>query len=155
MRVFLGCRNKGSIKKDQRLSKFNYSSRQFYSIDKAILEKRLLCDISRYNKQPTVHVITDLEACYDRQLYNIRSIVEESVGIDQERMKLTIKVLPQIKHYMCTGYGISLNSCGSEKQQIGRTGQGNHFSGNMSRDTSCFVIREVEVRRLGAIVELG
>ena len=82
MRFFLGCRNKGSIKKDPRLSKFNYRSRRFYSIDEAILEKRLIYDISRYNKQLTINVITNFEVCYNQQLCNIGSIVKEFVGID-------------------------------------------------------------------------
>ena len=40
------------------------------------------------------HAIIDLESCYDRKLRNIVSIVEESVGIDRNRVKLIVKVLP-------------------------------------------------------------
>ena len=114
--IFLECRNKGSIEKDPILSKFNYRSRRFYSIDEAILEKRLIYDISRYNKQSIIHVITNLEVYYDWQLYNIGLIVKESVEIDWNGIKLIAKVLPRMKHYICTGFGISSASYGNERQ---------------------------------------
>ena len=59
-----------------------------------------------------------------------------------------------MKYYICTGFGISPESYGSERQQIGRTRQGNRFSGDTSRNTLCFIIKEVEVKELGAIIEL-
>ena len=99
-------------------------------------------------------MITDLEACYDWQLYNIGSIVEESIRIDQNRMKLIVKVLLRMKHYICTRFGISSVLYSNKRQQIEGTGQENRFSGDTSRDISCFVIKEVEVKELGAIVEL-
>ena len=46
MRIFLGLRNKGAIENDHWFSKFNFELRAGYSIDKAILEKRLLCNSS-------------------------------------------------------------------------------------------------------------
>ena len=122
MRIFLGCRNKGSIEKDPRLLKFNCGSRRFYSIDKAILEKRLIYDISRYNKQSTIHMITNLEAYYNQQLYNIGLIVKESVRIDWNGIKLIVKVLPRMKHHICTGFGLSSALYSNERQQIGETG---------------------------------
>ena len=65
MRVFLGQQNQGRIKYDMRLSKFNYSSRKGYSIEEIILEKRLLYNISIRDYYPIVHIITNLESCYD------------------------------------------------------------------------------------------
>ena len=78
-----------------------------YTIDEAILKKMLLYDCSMFNQKPTVYVITNLEAYYDRQLSNIYGMVEESIGIDREGVKLISKVLPVLKHFVCTGFGIS------------------------------------------------
>lgn len=46
MRIFLGIRLNYDIEKDIRISKFNFSSRMQFSINKAILKKRLLYDSS-------------------------------------------------------------------------------------------------------------
>ena len=56
----------GVIKKDLRISKFNFGSRKFYLIKEAILEKRIIYKNSKSNKIPTTYVITDLAAYYDR-----------------------------------------------------------------------------------------
>jgi len=68
-------------------------------------------------------------------------MVEESVSIDREGVKLILKVLPVLKHFVCTGFGISKQYYGDVKQEIGRIGQGNRFSGNSNRDTFYLVIK--------------
>ena len=42
-----------------------------YSIENATLEKRLMRDLSIRDGKEMMHNISDLEACYDRQLPNI------------------------------------------------------------------------------------
>ena len=54
-----------------------------------------------------IHIITDLESCYDRQLANLVSMVEESVGIDRNGVKLIAKVLPVLQYHVYTRFGIS------------------------------------------------
>jgi len=71
-----------ALENDKQISKHNFGSRKGYSIDEAILEKRLLCDASIFIRSNTVHVITDLEACYNKKLANIRSILIESIRVD-------------------------------------------------------------------------
>jgi len=44
--IFMSYRNQEKIEVDQRLSKCNYKSRRNYSIEMAILEKRLIYDTS-------------------------------------------------------------------------------------------------------------
>ena len=66
VRMYVGSRNDDNIKNDERLSKFNFGSRKQYSIESALLEKRLLYDTSKYNNEPTIHLLSDLEACYNR-----------------------------------------------------------------------------------------
>ena len=99
------------------------------------------------------YTITDLESYYNQQLGNIASMVEESVGVDRSRVKLIAKVLPVLNHHVCTGFGISKQYYGDSKQKMGGTGQGNCFSGNNSRDISCFVIRQLEIEKLGAMIK--
>ena len=82
MRVFIGVRAEQSLEDDPRISKFNYGSRTNYSIENAILEKRLMYDLALRNGKEMMHNISDLEACYDRQLPNIGCLVEESVGVE-------------------------------------------------------------------------
>ena len=66
IRIFLGSRNKKAIEGDKRILKYNYGLRQGYSIEEVILEKRLIYDISRMNKELTAYIITDLEVYCDR-----------------------------------------------------------------------------------------
>ena len=42
------------------------------------------------------HVVTDLEAYYDRQLTNIKSIMLESIGVDRKAVKLFVQVIPAL-----------------------------------------------------------
>ena len=107
IRIFLRGKNIRSIEKDIRISKYNFGSQKNYIIEEAILEKRLIYDCSIFNRKPTVYVITGLEVYYDRQLSNIYGMVEESVRISREGVKLILKVLLVLKYFICTGFGIS------------------------------------------------
>ena len=82
MRIFIGLRNQNRIEQDNRFLKHNYRSRKSYSIDKAIVERRLIYDTSKIIMKPTMNVVTDLSTCYDRQLANMEGIALESTGID-------------------------------------------------------------------------
>ena len=113
MRIFLGGRADKLIEQDPRMSKFNYGSRSNYSIDNAILEKRLMYDLSVRDGKTMMHNLSDLEACYDRQLPNIGCLVQESVGVEREPAKLFAKILPIMNHHICTSYGISKEYYGS------------------------------------------
>ena len=129
--------------------KANYGSRKNYSIETAILEKRLIMDRSMLSSKITVCNLTDLQSCYDRQLANVRSIVEESAGRNREAMILFTKIMPIFNHYMCTGFGISNAPYGGRQEQLAGTGQGNKFSVDMCRDVSCLIIKEIENGNLG------
>ena len=64
-------------------------------------------DNSIITMKPTVYVLTDLKSCYDRQLSNIGSIVEESVGRNRNEMLLYTKIMPRFEHHVSTGYRVS------------------------------------------------
>ena len=86
MRIALGSKEEELIENDDRFSMANYGSRQSYSIELAILEKRLILDNSLNLLNHTIYNFTNLKSCYDRQLLNLGSIVEESVGRKRKPM---------------------------------------------------------------------
>ena len=84
-----------------------------YSIENATLEKRLMRDLSIRDGKEMMHNISDLEACYDRQLPNIGCMIKESVGAERDLAKLFTKLLPVINHQTCTSYGMIQEHYGS------------------------------------------
>ena len=75
--------------------------------ESAILENRLIYDYSKIKCEEIVYNLTDLKACYNRQLLDIISIVEELTGIERELVKLFAKVLLRMKHFISIRFGIS------------------------------------------------
>ena len=66
MRIFLGDEDEEVIESDSRFSKVNYGSRKNYSIESALLEKRLIFDSSILSCKLIMYNLTDLQSCYDR-----------------------------------------------------------------------------------------
>ena len=95
MRIFLGIWLESKLEEDERLSKPNYGSRKGFSIDSALLEKRLLFDYAKRREESNIYLTSDLEACCDRQLPNIGGIVAESVGVNRNMMNILSKMLPK------------------------------------------------------------
>ena len=73
-----------NIESNSQVLKCNYGSCTNYSIENTILEKRLWYDNSLLRGNKTVYNMTDLTACYNRQLAEIGSIVEELIGIERK-----------------------------------------------------------------------
>jgi len=46
------------------------------------------------NTQNTIYNFIDLKACYDRQLANLGSIIEESAGRNRNAMMMFTKMIP-------------------------------------------------------------
>ena len=153
MRIHLRAENEELIENDSRFSTANYGSRKNYSIETALLQKRLVLDKSLIEMKPTIYNFTDLQSCYDRQLANVGSIVEESVGRNRSAMKLYTKIMPRFKHFISTGYGVSTDFYGGNEMVLAGTGQGNKFSGDMCRDVSCIIIKVIEKKGLGVKFE--
>ena len=109
MQIALNSSNEELIESNARFSKVNYGSRKNFAITSAILQKRLIMDNSLISMKPTIYTLTDLKLCYDRQLPNISSIVEESVRRNRNKMILYTKIMPKFEHYVSTGYGVSQN----------------------------------------------
>ena len=71
MRMHIGGRNDKNVENDDRLSKFNYGSRANYSMQTAMLEKRLIHDLVVRERKMMMHNMSDLKAYYNRLLPNI------------------------------------------------------------------------------------
>ena len=84
IKIWVNNRNKGKIETDSRVVKSNYSSRAGYSIESVLLKKWLIYNHSKLSREITVYNMTDLEVCYNRQLANLSSIVEEIVGVERK-----------------------------------------------------------------------
>ena len=67
-------------------------------------------------------------------------MIEESIRLDWNVMKLFMKVIPIIIYYICTSHGISSISYRGIKEEIVGIGQGNIMSGNVRMDKSCLTI---------------
>ena len=83
MRIYLEDEEKEIIESNSRFLKANYGSRRNYSIESALLKKRLIFYNSIASRKKIVHTITDLQSCHNRQLAKISSIVKESSERDQ------------------------------------------------------------------------
>ena len=79
----MGLRNQNIMEGDNRLSEFNFRSRQNYSINEVLIEKRLIYDSSMIIEEKSVYIVTDLSTYYDRQLANVSSILLELVGANR------------------------------------------------------------------------
>ena len=99
IRIFINQRNKFKIKKDSRVTKYNYGY--------AILEKRIIYDNSLLNRKMTMHNMMDLKSYYDRHLVEIGSIIQELVGVKRLKIKSFSKLILVIEYHICTSYGTS------------------------------------------------
>ena len=86
-------RNSNNIETDRRISKYNFGSRRNYSIETALLEKRMIYDASKHDGKITIYNLTDLEACYDRQLPKVSGLVQEVVGVNQKCIKVIVNII--------------------------------------------------------------
>ena len=144
MRMRLNDEEEELIEEDARTSKSNHGSRKNYSIENAMLEKRLVMDKSLISCKKTTYHLTDLKSCHDRQLANIGGLIEESIGRDRDVMKMLTKLMPRWKHYVSTAHGVSKECYGGNENELAGTGQRNKFSGDVCRDTSCMIIKVLE-----------
>ena len=83
----------------------------------------------------------------------IGGVVEESVGVNREAIKLVTKGLHRSKHCIGTSHGISEHSYGGEDVVLGGPGKGNMLSGCLCRDVSRLIFKELENKRLGIVMK--
>jgi len=107
MSILINQQNKFKIETDLRIAKYNYGSRSHYSIENALLEKRLIYNNSLLKGKYMIYNMIDLKLCYDQQLVKIGLIVQESIGVQRLPIKLFSTLLPVIEYHICTSYGVS------------------------------------------------
>ena len=149
MRTYLNDNKEELIEEDERISKSNHGSRKNYSIENVILEKRLAMGKSLISCKKTISHLTDLKSCYDWQLANIGGSIEESIGRDQDVMKMLTKLMQRWKHCVSAACGISEEYHGENECKLAGTGQRNKFTGDVCRDASCIIIKVLENEKLG------
>ena len=104
----------------------------------SIIGKILIFDLAKREEDSFTYTMNDLEACYDRQLPNIGRIVEESIGVNKERLKLVT-----CENFIGNTYSISKHSYGGMNEVLGGIGQ-DFFPGSTCRDVLCFVFKETK-----------
>jgi len=149
IQISIGMRNSENIEKNNNLSKYNFGSRRNYSIDTALLEKRLIYDASIKNEELHIHNMTDLEACYDRQLPKVSGLIQEAVGVDRKCIKMIMRVITKFRHHICTNHRISETYYGDDEEELAGNGQGNLFTGAAYQDQSCRGFKNLEQKDLG------
>jgi len=107
------------------LSKDNYGSRKRFSIESALLEKRLIFDLAKITEEKFARVISDLEACFDHQFPTTGGVVEEYIGVKRKVINFITKVLPRNQHYEGTENGVRTEYYGGFHELLGGSGQGN------------------------------
>ena len=103
------------------------------------MAKIFIFDLARKIEDLFAFAMSDIEACFDRQLPNIGGIVEESIGANRDEIEFTTKVLPQCEKFIGTTHVVSKESHGEENELLWGERQGNVFSSSVCGDVSCFM----------------
>ena len=111
-----------------------------------------MLDLAKRTGEQVANMTSYLEAFYDRQLPKIWGIVEESIGVNREEIKLVTRVLPQCMYFLGIAHGVSQDCYWGINELLGGTGKGNAFSGSVCIDVSFFIFKEMEKKRLGIII---
>ena len=121
MRIILVAKEGDLIESDNRFSTTNHRLRIFFSIELAILEKRLTLDNSLNLLKYAIYNFTDLKSCYDWQLPNLRSIAEELIR-KRKSITLCAKIMLRFKKYARKGYDTSRKYNSRDQTQLSETG---------------------------------
>ena len=94
----------------------------------------MIYDISQCNGETTVHLFSDLEACYNSKFLEIGGIVEESTSINRKVIQLITKMVVSFKYYMRIGFEISKELYREKDEYLAGTEQGNMLSRTICQD---------------------
>ena len=93
------------------------------------LNKRLVFDHFRFNKQNFGMFACDLKSCYDRIVHTAASIALQKVGVPLSKIKCMFSTVQRLVHHVRTAYGKSSESFGGDDHEFlappQGTGQGN------------------------------
>jgi len=56
---------------------------------------------------PIIYILTNLKACYNRQLPYLGGLIQEAIRVEWQAIMLITKLIPNFEYYICTVYSIS------------------------------------------------
>ena len=114
--------------KQGQIVKEQYSSPGRSAQDNA-LNKRLVFDHFRFQKQPFGMCACDLKSCYDRIVHSAASLSLQRIGISLPRIQCMFSTVQRLVHRVRTAYGSSEGTFGGDTHDFQNnpqgTGQGN------------------------------
>ena len=109
------------------LAKEQYGSRKNKSAVDHALNKRLVLDIIRQQKIPSIYIANDAKSCYDRIIMMVAYLTMRRFGISTPAAESSVKAILNMKHHVRTVYGVSKKYYGGEKWE--EEGMGPHGNG--------------------------
>jgi hypothetical protein len=92
---------------NQALADEQYGSRVHKSAIEQCINKRLTFDIIRQAKIDAAICSNDAKGCYDRIIHGTASLAMQRVGVHPRAVQCMFGCIQQLRHYICTAYGIS------------------------------------------------
>ena len=100
------------------LPKEQYGSRKRHRSITCLLNKVLICNISRQLCLPLALTSNDAVKCYDYMIHNATSLSIQAAGIPHQPITAMFTVLQNAQHFVLTAFGKSKQSCGGRKRQL-------------------------------------
>jgi hypothetical protein len=105
---FIGRKVMANAEKHNTLAPEQYGSRKHKSAQDQALNKRLMFDVTRQTKKPTVLVVNDAKSCYDRIVHVMVMLCARRTGMDLEPIMAMIDTIQLMAHQIHSAYGASL-----------------------------------------------
>jgi len=105
-------------KKYNLLPKEQYGSRKKHRSITCLLNKVLICDISRQLCLPLALTSNDAVKCYDYMTHNTTSLSIQAARIPHQPITAMFTVLQNARHYVLTAFGKSKQSYGGQKRWL-------------------------------------
>lgn len=87
--------------------KEQYGSRKLHQAIKHAVNKRLLYDLSHFQRRPMILCSNDAKSCYDRIVHSIASLAMQRLRLKTQPIKCMITSLGNMNHYIQTAFGNS------------------------------------------------
>jgi len=97
------------------LPKEQYGSRKRHRSITCLLNKVLICNISRQLCLPLTLTSNDAVKCYDYMIHNVTSLSIQAAGIPHQPITAMFTLLQNAQHFVLTAFGKLKNLTGAEK----------------------------------------
>jgi Reverse transcriptase (RNA-dependent DNA polymerase) len=92
-----------------------YGSRKNRAAITQCLNKNFTTDLVRQLRQPAGLLSNDAKACYDRCVHSFASLALQRIGVPIQMIQSSFTTIQQLKHYIRTVYGESIQFTGGEE----------------------------------------